>query len=103
MLGTGYKNPTKCMKKNLLQKSLTLSVRPFKKILSPRMGEVWGSSNFVKVIEVEFPSKSLTLSVRPSKKNLSPRFCNHLEAEFPSKKSDTFGETIQKKFKSQIL
>ena len=38
------------------------------KILSPRMGKVWGSSNFVKVLEVEFPSK----------------------------KSDAFGETIQK-------
>ena len=37
------------------------------------MGEGWWSSNFVKVLEVEFPSK----------------------------KSDTFGETIQKISKSQ--
>ena len=70
MLGTGYKNHTKCMKKNFLQKSLTLSVRPSKKFLSPRMGKVRGSSNFVKVLEVEFTSE----------------------------KSDAFGETIQKNF-----
>ena len=50
------------------QKSLMLSVRPSKKILSPRKGKVWGSSNFVKVLKVEFPSKE----------------------------SDAFGETIQK-------
>ena len=38
------------------------------------MGKVWGSSNFVKVLEVEFPSK----------------------------KSDAFGETIQNYSKSPV-
>ena len=56
--------------RNFPQKSLTLSVRPSKKFICPRRDEVWWSSNFVKVLEVEFPSK----------------------------KSDTFSETIQKIF-----
>ena len=72
-----YQSPTNCSlkseKSDFPQKSLTLSVRLSKKVLSPRLSEVWWSSNFVKDLEVEFPSK----------------------------KSDTFGETIQKISKSQ--
>ena len=40
------------------------------------------------------PTVRVTPLLRPSKNILSPRFRNHLEAEFPPKKSDTLSETI---------
>ena len=85
-------------------------MRPSKKILSPRKGEVWWSSNFVKVLEVKFLSKkSDTFGETIQKISMSlmglglwsSNLVKVLEVEFPSKKSDTFGETIRKSSKSQ--
>ena len=66
------------------------------------MGEVWWSSNFVKVLEVEFLSKkSDTFGETIQKISKSQKGQGLLIIECPSKKSDTFGETIQKNSNSQ--
>ena len=101
-------------------------MRPSKKILSPSKGEVWWSSNFVKVLEIEFPPKKSDTFSETIQKILSPRkgeawwssnkislkkvwhfrwdYPKKIKSKtqpnlidlFPPKKSDTFGETIQK-------